>query len=76
MICKLELSTIEKKNSDWSKFVPKNHTQAITSKVHFEIIILYTDLPTPIWTMYTYKKSRLGWAGLYVPILHKTECLQ
>ena len=43
MICKLELSTIEKKNSDWSKFVPnlrKNHNQTITSKVHFEIIIL------------------------------------
>jgi len=41
MICKLELSTIEKKKiSDWSKFVPKNHTQTITSKVHFEIIIL------------------------------------
>ena len=25
-----------------------------------------TDLPTPIWTIYAYKKSRLGCAVLYI----------
>ena len=35
-----------------------------TISFEFNLNKIPTDLPTPIWTIHTYKKSKLGWAGL------------